>query len=69
MTAKSARLCVCMRTHGLNVIEMSVFQSSWTSLVLQWLRIHLPMLRICTPSLVQEGSTCGGAAKLVCHNY
>lgn len=32
-------------------------------------RIYLPMLRIWTPSPVQEDSTCGGAAELVCRNY
>ena len=40
-----------------------------TSLVVQWLRIHLSMQRIWVQSLVQEGPTCHEATKPVCHNY
>ena len=39
-----------------------------TSLV-QWLRIHLPMQETWIPSLIQEGPTCGGATKPVCHSF
>ena len=38
-----------------------------TSLVVQWLRIHLPMQRTRVQSLVWEVSTCHRAAKPVCH--
>ena len=39
------------------------------SLVVQWLRIHLPVQRTRVQSLVQEDPTCCGAAKAMCHNY
>ena len=40
-----------------------------TSLVAQWLRIHLPMQGTWVRALVQEDPTCHGAARPVCHNY
>ena len=40
-----------------------------TSLVTQWLRIHLPMQGTQVRALVQEDPTCRGATKPVCHNY
>ena len=40
-----------------------------TSLVVQWLRIHLLMQGTQVRSLVQEDPTCHGATKLMCHNY
>ena len=40
-----------------------------TSLVVQWLRIHLPMQATQVPALVQEDPTCHGATKPVRHNY
>ena len=40
-----------------------------TSLVAQWLRIHLPMQGTRVRSLVQEDPTCRGATKPVRHNY
>ncbi|XP_054944576.1 protein lin-52 homolog isoform X3 [Physeter macrocephalus] len=39
-----------------------------TSLVAQWLRIHLPMQGTRVQSLVQEDPTCRGAKKPVRHN-
>ena len=42
------------------------------SLVAQWLRIRLPMQgtqALVQEALVQEDSTCHGAAKPVLHNY
>ena len=39
------------------------------SLVVQWLRIHLPMKGTWVQFLVQEDSTCHRATKPVCHNY
>ena len=40
-----------------------------TSLVVQWLRIHLPVQGTGVGSRVWEYSTCGEATKLVCHSY
>ena len=40
-----------------------------TSLVAQWLRIHLPMQGTRVWSLVREDPTCRRATKPVCHNY
>ena len=40
-----------------------------TSLVVQWLRIRLPMQGTWVRSLVQEDPTCRGATKPVRHNY
>ena len=40
-----------------------------TSLVGQWLRIHLPMQGAQVRALVREDPTCRGAAKPVRHNY
>ena len=40
-----------------------------TSLVAQWLRIHLPMQGTWVWSLVGEEPTCHGATKPVRHNY
>ena len=40
-----------------------------TSLVAQWLRIHLLMQGTWVRALVQEDPTCRGATKPVSHNY
>ena len=40
-----------------------------TSLVVQWLRTHLPMPGTQVWSLVQEDPSCLGATKSVCHNF
>ena len=42
---------------------------SWASLVVQWLRIHLPMQETQVWSLVWEDPTCQGANKPMCHSY
>ena len=45
-----------------------IIKNKWgwgTSLVIQWLRIHLPMQRTCVPSLIQEDPTCCRTAKPV----
>lgn len=39
------------------------------TLVVQWLRIYLPMQGTCVRSLVQEDSTFCSAVKPVRHNY
>ena len=41
----------------------------WTSLVAQWIRIHLPVQGTWVGPLVQEDLTCHGATKPVRHNY
>ena len=43
--------------------------SAGTSLVAQWLGIHLPMQGTRVRALVLEDPTCRGATKPVCHNY
>ena len=40
-----------------------------TSLVAQWLRIHLPTQGTRVQALIQEDSTCHGATKPMHHNY
>ena len=40
-----------------------------TSLVVQLLRIHLPMQRTCVRSLVREDSTCFDVTEPVHHSY
>ena len=49
--------------------EPSLKVSSWTSLVAQWLRIHLPMQGTWVRTLAWEDPTCHRATKLVHHNY
>ena len=49
------------------VVECYLIKVCGASLVMQWLRIHLPMQG--TRALVQEDPTCRGATKPVCHNY
>ena len=43
--------------------------TSGTSLVAQWLRIHLPMQGTWVRALVWEDPRYCGATKPVCHNY
>ena len=45
------------------------FKMEGSSLMVQWLRIHLPMQGTGVQSLVQEDPTCHGATKPVRHNY
>ena len=40
-----------------------------TSLVAQWLRIHLPMQGTHVRALVREDPACRRATKPMCHNY
>ena len=42
---------------------------AWTSLVVQWLRIHLPMQRTWVQSLIHEDPICYRATKPMYHNY
>ena len=41
----------------------------WSSLVVQWIRMCLPLQGTQVRSLVQEDSTCHGATKPMRHNY
>ena len=51
-------------------VKNSLKKYRWgTSLVVQWLRILLPMQGTWVQALVWEDPTCHGAAKPVCHNY
>ena len=43
--------------------------SCGTSLVVHWIRIHLPIQGTQVWSLIREDSTCFGATKPVCHKY
>ena len=48
----------------------SNYEKQWgTSLVAQWLRIHLPMQGTWVRALVREDPTCRGATKPLRHNY
>ena len=51
-----------------NVIHHTKIIKNRSSLVIHWLRIHLPMQGTHIQSLVQEESTYHGAAKLMHHN-
>ena len=44
-------------------------QTPGTSLVAQWLRVHLPMQGTRVRALAREDPTCRGATKPVHHNY
>ena len=49
--------------------EKQIKTLSRASLVVQWIRIRLPVQGIQVQSLVQEDPTCRGATKPMCHNY
>ena len=56
--------------HALGLLELILLKwPYWTSLVAQWVRIHLPMQGIWVQSLVQEDPTCLKATKPVLRNY
>ena len=44
-------------------------EKTWASLVVQWLRICLPMQGTRVRALVWEDPTCRGATRPVSHNY
>ena len=50
-------------------IAFKIFGWGGTSLVVQWLRIRLPVQGTQVQALVQEDPTCRGATKPVHHNY
>ena len=49
--------------------EMQIKTIMRTSLLVQWLRIYLPMQGTQVQSLFPEKSTCRRTAKPMCHNY
>ena len=51
-----------------NIILLNVY-GDWASLVVQRLRIRLPMQGTRVRALLREDPTCHGATKPVCHNY
>ena len=52
-----------------NSWKMALKPNLGTSLIVQWLRIRLPMQGTQVRALVREDPTCHGATKPVCHNY
>ena len=52
-----------------NIILNAEKLKAWASLVVQWLRICLPMQETQVQALVQEDPTCCRATKPVSHNY
>ena len=66
LTAEEISLPYCPQ--GRRIIS-NQNNGSGTSLVVQWLRFHLPAQRTWSWSLVGEDSTCLGASQSVRHNY
>ena len=62
--------CGC-RTIRISKVILKSFKNNCagTSLVVQWLRIRLPMQGTRVRALVREDPTCRGATKPVSHNY
>ena len=54
---------------AINIYYILIIYNIGTSLVVQWLRICLPMQGTRVQALVQEDLTCCGATKPVRHNY
>ena len=78
MTHTGRCVCVYARQHPfaespaiVNLLEENPFQNNIyrASLVVQWLRIRLPMQGTQVRALVWEDPTCRGATKLMRHNY
>ena len=67
-TLQAIKIC-CYNVLILKFIHFTHKKGSQTSLVVQWLRIRLPMQGTRVRALVREDPTCRGAAKPVCHNY
>ena len=65
-------LFILAPTHGLwDLISPArdQTQAPWASLVVQWLRIHLPIQGTWVRALVWKDPTCRGATKSMSHNY
>ena len=54
---------------SVEVLCSAFSNATWASLVVQWLRICLPMQRTWVRALVREDPTCRRATKPVRHNY
>ena len=66
------RLCtqLCPSKCGLQIcLGLCKNTHPWVSLVVQWVRLLLPMQGTQLRSLVQENSTCHWATKPMWHNY
>ena len=50
-------------------MDFNIKKQKRTSLVVQWLGIHLLMQQTLVQSLVREDSTCGEATKPMCPDY
>ena len=70
-TASRVPLCGCISVSNLSFLQLGcLLKQCWgASLLVQWLRICLPMQRTWVQALVQEDPTCHGATKPVRHNY
>ena len=55
--------------HSIPIIPQFKSYAVGASLVMQWLRICLPVQGTWVRALVREDPTCRGATKPVCHNY
>ena len=59
----------CYSSDLVEHLFLLIIKNLGTSLVAQWLRIHLPMQGTLVQALVWEDPTCCGATQPVCHNY
>ena len=65
-------LLLTVHRYLLTILKVSFHNSKkrqGTSLVAQWIRIHLPMQGTRVRAMVQEDPTCRGATRPVGHNY
>ena len=57
------------KTNKIQKFKKKRMRKVWTSLMVQWSRIRLPMTGTRVRALVREDPTCHGATKPMCHNY
>ena len=69
LSPNSQDFCVNSGDRAQDSIQYFLKVSWGTSLVVQWLRVHLPMQGTRAWSLVREDSTCHRATKPMCCNY
>ena len=65
LTVKKKSKQIILKNNWLAYFEKYQYQAS---LMVQWLKIHLPILRTWVRSLLQDNPTCHVAAKLGCHD-